>query len=189
MNLRARSEPACPRLLPLIFRLRSLMPGFKQSNKRLSRSVGASRQTLCLPSMSQSVETSRIACKTLMLLIVVSAAVGCSRSDRISVAGTVARKDGSPLVGARVNFRAPDKGLNASGYTDQEGKFVLGTTKPGEGVLPGEYVVTVYEDRGSDDQRRRRTISPKYEAPGNSGLKFTVQSGENENCKFILDPP
>src|SRR5262245_21049992 len=70
-------------------------------------------------------------------VVIVLASIGCSRSDRVEVAGRVKRKsDGLPLVGAKVTFRDPATGKSAIGYTDTNGKYTLGTEKVGEGISP-----------------------------------------------------
>jgi hypothetical protein len=115
-------------------------------------------------------------------------ATGCG-SDRLHVGGRVARNDGSPVVGARVYFRSPETGQAATAYTDQEGRYALGTSEVGEGVLPGEYYVLVSEDRGPRTKLRPRTVHAKYESPDTSPLKFTVEPGGETTYDIVLDPP
>jgi hypothetical protein len=68
---------------------------------------------------------------------------GCAGSTFPSVTGTVTL-DGQPLDGAEVMF-SPDvgEGQVATGLTDSKGRFRMGTIKPGDGVRPGKYHVTV----------------------------------------------
>jgi hypothetical protein len=101
----------------------------------------------------------------------------------------VVRKDGSPLVGARITFRSPESGKSAMGFTDSDGRYTLGTERPGEGVLPGKYEITVFEDRGPDTKLRPRTIHPGYEAIQTTPLKFTVEASGNATYDMVLLPP
>ena len=75
------------------------------------------------------------------------------------------------------------------GFTDNDGRYQLGTERPGEGVLPGEYQVTVFEDRGPDTKLRPRTIHPGYEATQTSPLKFTAEPGGAARYDIVLLPP
>jgi hypothetical protein len=125
----------------------------------------------------------------MLFVAALSSAIGCGRSGRTEVAGRVTRNDGSPLVGARITFRNPTTGKSAMGFTDHDGRYQLGTEKAGEGVLPGEYEVTVFEDRGPDTRLRPRTIHPGYEATQTSTLKFTVVPGEAVTYDIVLKPP
>jgi len=115
--------------------------------------------------------------------------IGCGNSDRTQISGHVTHKDGSPLVGARVAFRSPETGQSAMGFTDANGRYMLGTSPAGEGVLPGQYEVTVAEDRGPVTNPRPRTIHPGYEAPQTSPLKVTVEPGGSMTYDIVVQPP
>jgi hypothetical protein len=80
--------------------------------------------------------------------VVVLAGPGCS-GGLVKVNGVVLL-DGQPLEGAVVTFVPveADKGRSATGTTDKEGNFQLSTTKPNDGVAPGEYKVTVVYAEG-----------------------------------------
>jgi hypothetical protein len=101
---------------------------------------------------------------------------GCDSSDRAGVYGVVTRADGAPLAGARVTAKSKD-GKFVRGITDVEGKYQLGVAEYGDGVPPGEYQVTVHEDRGDSDDRTPRTLPEKYENPDESGLTLNVTAG------------
>lgn len=120
------------------------------------------------------------------LAFAIAVSVGCNRSDRCSVSGTLLHADGTPLVGARVIARSGD-GKYAYGMTDSVGLFKLGIDKPGDGVPPGEYQLSISEDRGDADNRRRPTIAEKYENAKTSGLSINAEAGGSENREFKLD--
>jgi hypothetical protein len=120
------------------------------------------------------------------VLIVIT---GCARSDRIGITGRVTRKDGSPVVGAKVTFRSPRTGSTAMGFTDENGRYNLGTATVGEGIPPEGYYVTVFEDRGAVTNLKPPTIHEKYTSYSDSGLKFKVQEGGETTFDMVLDPP
>jgi hypothetical protein len=115
--------------------------------------------------------------------------VGCGASDRARVRGTAVHRDGSPLEGARVIARDAATGKSANGTTSADGNYELDATKPGEGLLPGEYTVIVVEDTGDSNVSKPRTISTKYTDPGKSGLKFSAKAGQSVVFDMTLDPP
>jgi Carboxypeptidase regulatory-like domain len=120
---------------------------------------------------------------------VLIAVTGCAGSDRIRITGRVTRKDGSPVVGAKVTFRSPRTGSTAMGFTDEDGRYNLGTATVGEGIPPEGYYITVFEDRGPVTSPTPPTINQKYTSYSDSGLKFKVQEGGESTFDMVLDPP
>ena len=127
-------------------------------------------------------------CKGLLIAVAVGV-IGCGETDRGRVTGTLQRADGQPLVGARVIARSADGAVSASGHTDSAGRFQLGMAEHGDGVPPGEYELTIVEDRGDRDHRKPPTIASKYRDPATSDLRVTVESGEEAVIEAKLDPP
>jgi hypothetical protein len=115
--------------------------------------------------------------------------VGCGSSDRIGITGRVTRKDGTPLVAAKITFRSPRTGATAIGFTDNDGRYELGTATLGEGVPPEGYYVTVHEDRGEVTNPKPRTVHERYTSYSDSGLKFKVEEGGETTYDMVLDPP
>jgi hypothetical protein len=118
-----------------------------------------------------------------------AAVVGCGGGDRSAVVGQLLRQDGSPLAGARVTARSDKTGKWASGYSDAEGRFSLGTVQVGDGIPPGNYYVIIVEDRGGAENLRPATIHERYANPGSSGLTVSVEPGETAELNIKLDPP
>ncbi len=115
---------------------------------------------------------------------------------------------GKPLVKALVIFEpsesSPTTGpasarSTATGRTDEEGRFVLMTTKPGDGAAAGDYLVGIVSkppssiDKGllstiADPKARPAvdTLRGRYAEPKSSGLKATVEPRENTLPPFDL---
>ena len=69
---------------------------------------------------------------------------GADRPDRTPVSGTVTFA-GAPVADAIVVFSpaVEGEGRGATGITDADGNFVLGTYERSDGAVPGDYVVLV----------------------------------------------
>lgn len=68
---------------------------------------------------------------------------GCGDgSGTVPVAGIV-KLDGQPLKNASVSFLPQGDGKQATGTTDDAGKFVLSTDNPRDGAMPGNYKVVI----------------------------------------------
>ena len=84
-----------------------------------------------------------------MLLVAALALAGVGCGDQVKVRGVVTL-DGNPIKGAVVTF-IPEGGGGqpASGITQKDGSFRLETLKENDGVLPGNYKVTVTYTEGA----------------------------------------
>ncbi len=81
-------------------------------------------------------------------------------------------------------------------YADQDGRFELKTYVTGDGAPPGEYEVGIIAVAGSDrdsapdPQSNSRTLPRdlvhKYANHETSGIKITVEPGENDLEPFVL---
>ena len=130
--------------------------------------------------------------------------VGCggpagdpNRPATVVVTGTVTH-NGQPVEGATVAFlpKVPsDPG--ASGRTDASGKFTLTAFEPGDGAVPGSYLVTVVktEIEGGAVEQEDSTAAPvmpkslipeRYNNPQGSGLTAEVKDGEANEFTFEL---
>jgi hypothetical protein len=137
---------------------------------------------------------------------------GCTGSESVSTvpAGGTVTLDGQPLADADVTFHPVGEGegrRSASGKTDAQGKFKVGTYvdagKLQDGAVPGEYAVTVNKVAGStasmgpeammkamsnktgapkksedSELTPDSAIPEKYTSPKSSGLKAVVKEGD-----------
>ena len=118
----------------------------------------------------------------------------------VHVSGTLTF-NGTPLESFQVSFIPTDGRRPATGVTDKEGKFTLGTNKPGDGAPPGNCrVAVVYSppeteasDSGNaiDDPSKMPkpavNIPAKYSDPETSGLKQDVPKGGVTDLKINLE--
>jgi len=125
-----------------------------------------------------------------VVALTILGAVGCAKSDTVAVTGSVTMK-GQPVDNAEVVFN-PKTGRFATGVTDTSGRFSLSTAKPGDGAMPGEYVVTLGEYYPPD----KPPAPPKgggflpsrfpkaYADQATSPLKATVERGKKNDFSF-----
>jgi len=99
---------------------------------------------------------------------------GCG--DKVQVRGKVTyEEDGSPVTFGVVKFTGEK--TQAVGRINKDGTYVLGEVKPGEGITPGQYKVTVGDTTtggGSDYAPMVYHVAPMYEQPATSGLTCEV---------------
>lgn len=145
-----------------------------------------------------------------------SLVVGCSRGPArpktYPVSGTVTL-NGQPVEGASVIFVPKDMAAGvgaqatspgpqvATGETDAQGRYVLGTFAKGDGAIPGDYLVKVFKfpkaagatagtSGGEEEYQPPEEDAPPPPAPKNllperyaneqtSGLSFTVEAKSN----------
>jgi hypothetical protein len=126
----------------------------------------------------------------LVSCLLLSVAVGCGQKySLLPVGGHVVLANGKPLVAAQVTFECAQPSLSATGVTDEQGNFRLGTLQDGDGAPAGEYRVTVVEAENADiDHPQPRQVHEKYRTPDASGLKFTVDK-QHTSFEIKLDPP
>jgi len=126
---------------------------------------------------------------------------GCSDSGFESVSGVVTY-DGNPVADATVGFLPKDGkvGRPAFGVTESDGTYELSTLKAGDGVVAGDYNVTITavdiiqsekakklaEEFGSlaadmpqPKPKEKWRIPKTFSDTESSGLEFTVESGSN----------
>ena len=134
----------------------------------------------------------------LALVVVVSGCRGRSNPDLVPVEGTVTL-DGGPLPeggNGNVTFAPADgNGNTATGLLDASGHYRMSTFEPDDGVLPGEYKVTViWASPGGGDPKTgvlkppSSMIAERYSNPETSGLTATVTADGQSDIDFDLQP-
>jgi hypothetical protein len=135
-------------------------------------------------------------CRFASRLFILCVMVGCGGggSGTSAVSGHIKYK-GKAVAKANVSFTPADgTSRAATGLTDDNGYYKLGTFSSNDGALPGKYRVAVIA-RGSDRPPKPGetgsgmpgemmpgdpAIPVKYFAPDSSGLTFEVKNGSNK---------
>lgn len=142
------------------------------------------------------------------LMFITLTIVGCGAEpgpvakDEPSVpASGVVLFKGKPLPEYRVVVMPVDGRRPAMGATDAEGKFALGTNKPGDGAPAGsskvgivwagpEQVGEAVDQSAIDDPAKmpkpKVVIPAKYANPETSGLTVDIPAGGTSDLKFDL---
>lgn len=124
----------------------------------------------------------------LILTICFLAISGCN--SKISVDGTVAFEDGTPLKTGTVYFESSE--ASARGILDEKGHYVLESEKTKDGVLPGTYRVYILgaAESGYDSEKNWKSkplIDSKFQSAGTSELSCDVQKKTTYN--ITVTPP
>lgn len=111
----------------------------------------------------------------LVFLAVVLSGCG-SNSPMVPVSGIV-KLDGQPLVNASVSFVPQGNGKQATGTTDEKGKFVLSTIDPRDGAMPGTYKVVIAPNTAASDIPEGLSASEAMEADAAAAAKGKKTKG------------
>jgi hypothetical protein len=134
---------------------------------------------------------------------------GGSAGPKTAKATGVVTYKGQPVAEAIVVFLGDGKTQAAQALTNDDGLFVLTTTQPGDGAVPGNHVVTVtkvvgnlaatpktnvsMEDAVKAGQAAAKESKPlylvpqKYSEASSSPLRFTVKEGEKNHFEIKLE--
>lgn len=147
---------------------------------------------------------------TLLFLMGFVLSTGCNKGGLpglVRCEGTVSWK-GEPVEEAFVAFSPKDNsdGRSASGTTDAQGRFKVSTLNNNDGILPGEYFVTIskstttreggLESSDNPDENRGRIVQETvtethfipqaYADRKTSGLSAVISSKGEKNLTFEL---
>jgi hypothetical protein len=97
----------------------------------------------------------------------------------------VVKLDGEPICGGRVRFaRTGDQGQGGQAPVDAEGKYEANAVPTKLGLPAGEYKVSVIPrdvtEHSAFECDKVDKIPQKYQSFDDSGLTYTVTSGDNE---------
>lgn len=108
------------------------------------------------------------------LCIGVLTITACGGGNGVKVTGVVLM-DGEPVPKASVGFVPDGSGKLASGFTDDNGRFVMFTDEEGDGVQPGKYKVTITAAGPPPEgvKTMSQIMSEKYQGGGNPTVSST----------------
>jgi hypothetical protein len=106
---------------------------------------------------------------------------------------------GRPATRAQITFHPVDETgpaiVRPVGSVDDKGNFTLTSYKEGDGAPEGEYRVTVQwflatrtGHPGGDDTVAVNYLPERYGRADTSGLRVTINKGDNELPPFVLSP-
>lgn len=173
-------------------------------------------RTFATPNYLEIIKMTRLITRSTQFLFVtgfLAIQIGCGgspagpdkRPERVAFGGT-ATLNGAGIEEAFITFHATSNpGYGASAKTDANGKFVMGTFTSNDGVVPGEYEVTVMKGESKtvpvgqvsqDDpaydgapeetasEEPTNVLPAKFQDPKTSGVKVTVTEA---NTNFQLE--
>jgi hypothetical protein len=129
--------------------------------------------------------------KRLVFALAVVAVSGCG--GRYSVTGRVLYEDDTPVEAGTVIAEAviDGKPVGLQGNISPDGRFSLGSSRPGDGAVPGTYRVMVVPPALGDSEMaagKRPTVAGKYGKYETSGLKLEVKAQSNELTLRVTRP-
>lgn len=151
---------------------------------------------------------------SLLLLSLASCFVGCGEGKPAHIPDLVPYSvkithNGSPVDGAKVILSPASGTFSAAGDTDANGVAVLKTEGQYEGVVPGEYMVSVtkyeiiktdfgpvpsdpkeyaeYERKLKAQPKPKNLLPEKFSSFSKSGLKASVSTGSKEPVEMPLE--
>ncbi|MDR0337691.1 MAG: carboxypeptidase-like regulatory domain-containing protein [Planctomycetaceae bacterium] len=110
---------------------------------------------------------------------------GCGNGF-IPVHGKVTFEDGSPLTQGGIAFSTAT--FMADGKIQADGSFTLTSSKPGDGLPPGNYTVTISASKTDDKERTIYLVDPKFGDVTTSPLTAEV-SGNQKIFDFQVSKP
>jgi hypothetical protein len=131
----------------------------------------------------QRVSPKREIALVIALGILLHSVAGCDSARLYPVQGTIVFPDGQAatgLAGANVEFDPVEGKEGARGDVQSDGTFRLGTHKPGDGVVPGEYRVCIQPPLPELDRPATRVLDRRYENLNTSELRVTVKAEKNQ---------
>lgn len=128
-----------------------------------------------------------------ILLLPVVLVLGCGKgSPHIPVTGTLKFADGTVPKGFEryITFQPTPGGPGTKGASSliaDDGTFSLRTVRPGDGALPGSYVVTVHAVDAVRDGKS--VVAQKFTSASTTPLKATVETKGENHFDFVVEKP
>ena len=127
--------------------------------------------------------------KTKLFCVVILACLtvtGCGGGGFVPAGGKVTFDDGTPVGGGGIAFQTST--FMADGRINPDGTFTLSSLKPGDGLPPGTYTVTVGWSEYDANERTVYLVDPSFGNPNTTTLKAEVTKGRN-NFDFVVSKP
>lgn len=112
---------------------------------------------------------------------------GCGGQGFVPAGGKVTFEDGSPLTTGGISFSTDT--FMADGTIQSDGTYTLSSLKPGDGLPPGNYTVTIDASDVDANEKTTYLIDPMYADPEKTPLKAEVKKGEKNRIDFTVTKP
>ena len=110
------------------------------------------------------------------------ALTGCGGQGFVPAGGKVSFDDGSPVAGGGIVFQAGT--FMADGSINADGTFTLSSLKPGDGLPPGTYQVTVGWSVTEDNGKTTHYVDPLFGDLKTTTLTAEVTKGNKNKNQF-----
>ena len=121
-----------------------------------------------------------------VLLLVCTSIIGCGKGF-VPAGGKVTYEDGSPVTSGGIVFSSSF--FMAEGRIQSDGTYTLFSLKPGDGLPPGQYKVTIGASETDERERSVDLIDPKFSDPKSSPLFAEVIKGGTNQFDFQVTKP
>jgi len=121
------------------------------------------------------------------MMLTCFAVAGCGGQGLVKTGGMVKFEDGSPVTGGGIAFETST--YQAAGAIHSDGSYTLSSLKPGDGLPPGEYKVTVNWSESSDSGKTTYYVDPLFGDPKTTTLSAEVTKGGKSQFDFTVTKP
>ena len=128
--------------------------------------------------------------------VVISGCGNGAKLEKVVPASGVLKFQGKPLEGYKLTFEPSGERQSATAISDAEGKFVLGTNRPGDGAAAGKHKVSVVfiseKVEGEPGREVFKSITPKHKVPKSyedsktSGLEIEIPTSGTSTLDIDL---
>ena len=123
-------------------------------------------------------------CLSLCLVFAIS---GCGGQGFVPAGGKVTFEDGSPLSKGGIAFSTDTFMADASIKPD--GTYTLSSLKPGDGLPPGTYKVTIGASEVNDKEQTTYLVDPLFADTATTPLTAEVTKGGKNQFDFTVTKP
>ena len=120
------------------------------------------------------------------MILACLAIAGCGGQGFVPAGGKVTFDDGTPVEGGGIAFMTDT--FMADGRINPDGTFTLSSLKPGDGLPPGTYKVTVGWTENDANERTVHRVDPLFGDTKTTTLSAEVVKGKNR-FEFVVTKP
>ena len=112
---------------------------------------------------------------------------GCGGGGFVPAGGKITFDDGSPVTMGGIVFATGT--FMAEGQIQPDGRYTLSSLKPGDGLPPGTYTVTISSEGRDANEQPIYYVDPKFANPATSQLSVEVVKGGKNQFDFTVTKP